>query len=64
MSRNANGEGRTVPLYPAVVTMLRRHKTAQAAEKLRAANQWRDSRLVFTNEFGGPVDPPESAAGD
>ncbi len=48
---------RTVPLSPAVVTMLRRHKTAQAAEKLRAANQWRDSGLVFTNEFGGPVDP-------
>ncbi|CAN5150717.1 site-specific integrase [soil metagenome] len=48
---------RTVPLSPAVVAMLRKHKAAQAAEKLRAANQWRDSGLVFTNEFGGPVDP-------
>lgn len=48
---------RTVPLSPAVVTMLRKYKVAQAAEKLRAGNQWRDSGLVFTNEFGGPVDP-------
>jgi integrase len=48
---------RTVPLSAAVVTMLRKHKAAQAAEKLRAVNQWRDSGLVFTTEFGGPVDP-------
>jgi integrase len=48
---------RTVPLPPAVVVMLRKHKVAQAAEKLRAGNQWRDSGLVFTNEFGGPADP-------
>ena len=46
-----------MPLSPAVVAMLRKHKAAQAAEKLRAANQWRDSGLVFTNELGGPVDP-------
>jgi integrase len=37
--------------------MLRKHKAAQAAERLRAANQWQDSGLVFTAEFGGPVDP-------
>ncbi|KZS80270.1 site-specific integrase [Mycobacterium persicum] len=48
---------RTVPLSPALVAMLRKHKAAQAAEKLRAGNQWRDSGLVFTNEFGGPVEP-------
>ncbi|GAB1811128.1 site-specific integrase [Mycobacterium sp. MUNTM1] len=48
---------RTVPLSPAVVAMLRKHKAAQAAERLRAGNQWRDSGLVFTTEFGGPVDP-------
>jgi integrase len=48
---------RAVPLSPAVVALLRRHKAAQAAEKLRAGNQWRDSGLVFTNKFGGPVDP-------
>ena len=48
---------RTVPLSPAVVAMLRRHRTEQKAEKLRAGNQWTDSGLVFTTEFGGPVDP-------
>jgi integrase len=37
--------------------MLRRHRTVQKAERLRAANQWTDSGLVFTTEFGGPVDP-------
>jgi integrase len=48
---------RTVPLSRAVVEVLRKHKAAQAAERLRAGNQWQDSGLVFTTEFGGPVDP-------
>jgi integrase len=48
---------RTVPLSPAVVAMLRRHRVEQKAERLRAGDQWRDSGLVFTTEFGGPVDP-------
>ena len=48
---------RTVPLHPAVVSMLRKHKAAQTAERLRAANQWRNCGLVFTTELGGPVDP-------
>jgi integrase len=48
---------RVVPLSPAVVAMLRRHRTAQKVERLRAANQWTDSGLVFTTERGGPVDP-------
>jgi integrase len=48
---------RTVPLSPAVVTMLSKHKAAQAAERLRAGNQWRESGLVFTTELGAPVDP-------
>jgi integrase len=37
--------------------MLRKHKAGQAAERLRAANQWADCGLVFTTELGGPVDP-------
>jgi integrase len=48
---------RTVPLNPAVVAMLRKHRTAQKEERLRAANQWQDSGLVFTTELGAPVDP-------
>jgi integrase len=49
---------RTVPLSAPVVAMLRRHRAAQAAERLRAANQWQDVHgLVFTTELGKPVDP-------
>ena len=48
---------RTVPLSPTVVALLRKHRTEQKAERLRAGNQWQDSGLVFTTETGGPVDP-------
>ena len=48
---------RTVPLSPAVVAMLRKHRTEQKAERLRAGNQWRETGLVFTSERGRPVDP-------
>ncbi len=48
---------RTVPLSPAVVAMLRKHRTAQRQEKMAARNQWQDSGLVFTTESGNPVDP-------
>jgi integrase len=37
--------------------MLRKRRAVQAAERLRAANQWQDSGLVFTTELGGPVGP-------
>ena len=48
---------RVVPLAPAVVAMLRRHRTAQKQDRMRAGDQWTDSGLVFTTELGGPVDP-------
>ena len=48
---------RTIPLSPPVVKLLKAQKAAQAADKLKAGNQWTDSGLVFTNELGGPVDP-------
>jgi integrase len=48
---------RPVPLSPAIVSMLKAHKAAQAAERLHAGNQWTDTGLVFTTEFGGPVEP-------
>ena len=55
---------RTVPLTPAMVTMLRKHRAVQAAEQLRAVNQWQNSGLVFTNELGGPDGPAQYFAGD
>jgi integrase len=48
---------RTVPLSPPVVELLRKHRASQAAERLRAGDQWQDSGLVFTTELGRPVDP-------
>jgi integrase len=48
---------RTVPLSPAIVSLLKAQRAAQAAERLHAGNQWTDSGLVFTTELGGPVDP-------
>lgn len=47
---------RTVPLHPAIVTVLRKHRTAQIAERLAAANVWKDTGLVFTTETGTAVD--------
>jgi integrase len=32
-------------------------RAAQAKERLRAGELWTDSGLVFTDEFGGPVNP-------
>ena len=48
---------RTVPLSPALVAMLRRHKAAQNAERLAAGDQWQDEGLVFTTALGHKVEP-------
>lgn len=48
---------REVPLHPSVIAMLRKHRTAQNTERLRAANEWHDTKLIFTTELGRPVDP-------
>jgi integrase len=48
---------RRVPLSPGVVAMLKRHRTAQKQDRLRAGNQWTDAGLVFTTEVGTAVDP-------
>jgi integrase len=48
---------RTIPLSPAVVAMLRRHRLTQLEERMRAANQWTDTGLVFTTDLGHVVEP-------
>lgn len=48
---------RTVPLSPAVVAMLKKHRTTQKEDRLRAGNQWTETGFVFTTEFGTVVDP-------
>ena len=47
-----------LPLHPVVVALLRPHKAAQAAERLRAGDQWAGTNnLVFMTELGRPADP-------
>jgi integrase len=48
---------RSIPLSPAVIAMLRRHRVTQLEERMRAANQWADTGLVFTTELGHVVEP-------
>ena len=51
------GSRRPVSLSPAMTALLKAQKAAQAAERLKAANLWDDSGLVFTSRTGAPVDP-------
>jgi integrase len=48
---------RVVPLSEAMVALLKRHRTEQLAERLRAGDQWTDTGLVFTTALGTAVDP-------
>lgn len=48
---------RVVPLPASLVAELRVHKTQQAKEKLQAGEAWQDHGLVFTTEFGTPIEP-------
>ncbi len=46
---------RTVDLTEQVITALRRRRAAQAQEKLKAGRRWRETNLVFTNQYGEPL---------
>ncbi len=48
---------RTVALPAGLTAMLRAHRTAQTAERLRVGSLWRDTGHVFTDERGQPLDP-------
>ncbi|MDQ2914684.1 MAG: site-specific integrase [Chloroflexota bacterium] len=47
---------RQVALTRVAVAALRRHRTAQLEERLRAGAAWIDHDLVFASEVGGPLD--------
>jgi integrase len=47
---------RQVALAGPAVEALRRHKAAQAAERLAAGSTWQDVGLVFCDASGGPLD--------
>jgi len=48
---------RAIPLAPATVAMLKKHRNVQLEDRMRAANLWTDNDLVFPTEFGTPLDP-------
>jgi len=50
---------RLISITGEVVTMLKRHRAAQAEGRLAAGPAWQDNDLVFTVVDGGPVDPDE-----
>ncbi len=48
---------RTIALPAGLTVMFRAHRTAQAAERLRAGSTWCATGHVFTDERGGALDP-------
>ena len=48
---------RFVPLPAAVLDLLQMHGNAQELERRRAAQLWVEQGWVFTDEFGGPINP-------
>lgn len=49
-----NGKSRSITPAASVMALLKRHRAAQAAQRLRAGNLWQDSGFVFTDELGQP----------
>ncbi len=50
-----NGKPRTIDLNDTTVELLRRHKAAQAQQRLLLGSRYRDAGLVFTRAFGEPL---------
>ena len=49
-----NGKSRTIAAAPFVMAQLKRHRTTQAQQQLKAGSLWSNpDNLVFTNEIGG-----------
>lgn len=48
---------RRVPLHAGVVTALKTWRKQQLEERLAAGDQWTDTGMVFSTEFGTMVDP-------
>ena len=47
---------RTVPLPKVAVDVLKRHRTRQKKDRLKAGGNWQGSDLVFTSTVGSPLD--------
>uniref|UniRef100_UPI0009EC6D0E tyrosine-type recombinase/integrase n=1 Tax=Nonomuraea pusilla TaxID=46177 RepID=UPI0009EC6D0E len=58
--RQRKGKSRlTLQCPPALLALLKTHKQAQVAERLKAGDQWMDHDLVFTTKQGGPIERTE-----
>ncbi len=51
-----SGSRRKVSITAVAIAALRRHKVAQATERLRLGPAWEDSGFVFVTPKGGPID--------
>lgn len=49
---NKNGKARRITPAPSIIMALWEHRRAQTESKLLAGPAWKESNLVFTNEFG------------
>lgn len=52
-----NGKGRTIVPAPTVIELLRKHRTQQNLDRLRAGSAWNDNGFVFCNEIGERISP-------
>ena len=50
-----NGKGRNLKLTNIAIDAIRRHKTAQNAERLQLGSLWEDHDLVFPSQTGRPM---------
>lgn len=48
---------RSIPLSPALIEVLRRHKVQQAKERLEAGPKWKDTGFIFTSKLGTFIYP-------
>jgi integrase len=55
--KDATAKSRRLALDPGTVETLRKHRAAQAAERLAWGTDWQDHGLVFVREDGSPLNP-------
>ena len=48
---------RTLPLPKIAAEALRMHRARQRSERSRAGDHWAENNLVFSTEYGTPIDP-------
>ena len=48
---------RSVPIHPAILLSLKRHKARQNEQRLSAGSHWEDHDLIFASAVGTPLNP-------